>query len=218
MKGFNEIEVDLDKEQARQPEMTNEQIALTEKIINNIFYELKGMIPANSFSWTDKETVSRSKEQWFKTFVESSLSNIDLIENGLKKCRRLGLKYLLPPGEFVSYCTPEPSFLGAPTHAVAYKEAVRRSHPCYNDETWSHKAVYHSWIETGARALLDASGPYQIKEVRDIFFSKYDLALKMLSNGEKLREIPKLIDKPKLAMGVTKQGSDALSSLKKLLR
>jgi hypothetical protein len=99
---------------------------------------------------------------------------------------------------------------------VAYNEAVRRSYPGGSDEKWSHAVVYHAWFETGSRALNMATGSYQIKEMKDLFYANYDITLKMFAEGGKLRELPKLLNKPDFISVVTKEGTECLNNLKKM--
>jgi hypothetical protein len=176
-------------------ENTKEEVEeATATLINELFQMLRSIFPAFNQAWPTQEILDGSKREWLRAFMENGINNADKIKLGLDGLRLKTSPFIPTAGEFISLCVPKPEKLGAPTHAAAYAEAVRRSHPCYGNETWSHKAIYHAWHETGARAISGASGPYQIKEVRDIFFSKYDLALKMISDGEKLREIPKIVE------------------------
>lgn len=188
----------------------------TETVINNIFKSLKAIYPANGYAWDNQEVMDDAKNQWLLAFKENNLNDIELIKAGLSKCRASTLPFVPSIGQFIKMCEAEPKTLGVPTYNEAYNEAVRRSHPSCAGDPWSHAVVYHAWYQTGSRALNLASGAYQIKEMKDIFYSNYDLTLKMFAAGEPLRELPKLIASPKHKAQVTSKGSAALEALKNL--
>lgn len=110
----------------------------------------------------------------------------------------------------------DPIAMGLPTHMEAYKEAIKRSHPSSTGETWSNAVVYHAWNETGSRPLHTAYGSYQIKEMKNIFYSNYNVALKMFAAGEPLRELPKIENKHEDDRLVKSTRETALKALKAL--
>lgn len=186
----------------------------TENIINSIFKSLKAIYPANGYAWDNQEVMDDAKNQWLLAFKENNLKDIELIKTGLRKCRASSQAFVPSIGQFIKMCEIEPMTMGVPTYLEAYNEAVKRSHPSTTGETWSHAVVHHAWYETGSRALNGASGSYQIKEMKDIFYSNYDLTLKMFASCEKLRELPKLLNQPAFSFEVTSKGINALESLR----
>jgi len=186
----------------------------TESVINNIFKSLKAIYPANGYAWDNQEVMDDAKNQWLLAFQENNLNDIELIKAGLSKCRASSLPFVPSIGQFIKMCKAEPQALCVPTYLEAYNEAVRRSHPSATGETWSHAVVYHAWYQTGSRALNLASGSYQIKEMKDIFYSNYDLTLKMFAAGEPLRDLPKLLNTTEHDTQTTHVGAAALKAMR----
>lgn len=145
-----------------------------------------------------------------------ALIQLKKIQCGFDNLRTRTSPFAPTVGEFITLCVPKPAKLGVPTHAAAYSEAVRRSYPGGSDEKWSHAVVYHTWYETGSRALNMATGSFQIKEIKDLFYANYDITLKMFAEGGKLRELPKLLNRPDFKTEITQSGKDALNNLKKM--
>ena len=190
----------------------------TEAVVNNIFKSLKAIYPANGYAWDNQQVMDDAKHQWLLALKENNLNDINLIKAGLRKCRASTKPFVPSIGQFISMCEPEPETLGVPTHLEAYNEAVRRSHPSCAGEPWSHAVVYHAWYQTGSRALMTASGAYQVKEMKDLFYSNYDAALKMFASGEPLKTMPKLLEKCEKDTRPTVDGIAVLKSIADKLR
>lgn len=213
MKTFSECVKPVKQNDFNQEDPIDEKSA---EIVNYMFNRLESIVPSMKYTHDSTVSLGRIKKEFIYELRSNNITQMEVINFALNKIRAKGLKFIPTPGEFVSFCKPEPLSLGAPTHAAAYSEAIKRSHPSTKEETWSHPAVHHAWFETGSRALQDATGSYQIVEVRNIFYANYDMTLKMLASGEKLRPLPKLIAKPAHVKEVTSVGMSALEALRKI--
>jgi hypothetical protein len=185
-------------------------------LVNKLFLKIQAIMPAYKQAWADQEVLNEAKRQWLKALIKYDVLTSEKIDTGIENLIDLGSRFPPAVGEFIALCVPKPAKLGVPTHAVAYNEAVRRSYPGGSGEKWSHAVVYHAWFETGSRALNMATGSYQIKEMKDLFYANYDITLKMFAEGGKLRELPKLLNKPDFISVVTKEGTECLNNLKKM--
>jgi len=184
------------------------------ELINDLFIRLMSIHPAYKQAWPTQESFDGAKNEWMIAFIKHKINKQSQIEEGLDVCRDSGDRFPPSVGEFIEYCQPKLTSMGVPTYLEAYNEAIKRSHPAATGETWSHAVVYHTWYQTGSRALNMATGSYQIKEMKDMFYSNYDLTLKMFAAGEPLRELPKLLNKPEHDPQVTSKGAAALKAMR----
>ena len=188
------------------------------QLINNLFHRLQSLLPAFNQTWPNQEILDGSKRIWLEAFINNNINTAAQIKMGLDNLALRTNPFAPTVGEFMALCVPQPAKLGVPTHKQAYDEAVRRSYPGSSSSKWSHAVVYHSWFETGSRALNQATGAFQIKEIRTIFYKNYDLALKMFANGEQLRAIPKFLSEPEYKHEITQKGLDAFKKLKEITK
>lgn len=226
MKSFKEIYADksavnnkIQSNVVEKKQMTDGEIYKTERIINNIFEELKTICTGYGATWRTSTDVANHKIAWTKGFIKNNLSNPELIQNGLDKCHEIGLQYIPPFAKFLGYCTPNTKELGLPSHDDAYNEAIKRASPSSRGEQWSHAVVYHAYKKTGQRALFEPTDSYRILEIKKLFFANYDLTLKMFVNNEELDELPVLLTHQHQGkVEATVSGSSALSDMLKKLK
>ncbi|MDX2369711.1 MAG: replication protein P [Colwellia sp.] len=197
---------------------TKDQIEATEKLVNRVFAVLQAIYPANGYAWSNQSVMDEAKNQWLMAFIENDLTDSAVIKTGLKKCRASGSAFIPAVGQFISYCTPSPEDLGLPTHQDAYNEALKHSHPSSTNAKWSHPAIYHALVKTSRRALFEATGPIQIREMKKLFCSNYDFILQKFIDNEPFDEIPVLVTHQfPDNVPATSTGKNAISNLLKNL-
>lgn len=126
-----------------------------------------------------------------------------------------------PPAapQFRALClSRDPEAFGLPSEEQAYREACRRAHPAGPalEDAWSHPAVCHAALETGFNNLntlkADAS--------RKLFARNYDVACRMVMDGQPLKSIPLGLPDPYSVTSVRTEegGRQGLASLRAALR
>lgn len=116
-----------------------------------------------------------------------------------------------PPSapEFRRLCEgASPEAMGLPNEERAYREACRIAHPAA-DRSSVHPAVYHAACETGLYELANLSQ----EKSRRLFSRAYAVTVRMIANGEPLREIPKALPET-VSVRTPEVGRAALAALR----
>lgn len=81
-----------------------------------------------------------------------------------------------------------PEDFGLPSEDKAYREACRRAHPAGPalEGAWSHAAVCHAALETGFHNLTTLKA----EASRKLFARNYQVACRMVMDGQPLKAIP----------------------------
>jgi hypothetical protein len=137
----------------------------------------------------DKTRLRAEKTVWYRSFTTNNIFLLSQVKFGLKKLDSYA--YPNPPqlGEFKKWCCPTLEELGIPSIDYAYSEACKNSYPYEDKKTWSHPIVYHAWSMTGSHELNTLSKASSFP----IFSRNYDIASRMIMNGEGLKDIPKAL-------------------------
>ena len=184
----------------------------TATVVNKLFVELQSIFPSWKQAWPTDEALAAAKKSWIKGFMSAGISSLEQIRFGIHQCRKSGGDFAPSVGRFIRWCEPTPEMLGLPDAAKAYREACANSHPA-SDRQWSHPAVHHAACETGLYEL--ANMPEE--KSRRLFERNYSITVRMVMEGQPLREIPLAL--PKSVEVRTEQvGRAALEGLKKAVR
>lgn len=126
-----------------------------------------------------------------------------------------------PPSapEFRALCeNRNPEAFGLPSEDSAYREACRRAHPAGPalDGAWSHAAVCHAAVETGFHNL----GTLKAEASRKLFSRNYQVACRMVMDGQPLKAIPLGLPDPYSVSSVRTEegGRQGLASVRAALR
>lgn len=175
----------------------------TAKLINELFLEIKARCPAWPQSWPNLDIERRSKQIWLESLIKNKITNWEHVKIGLGKLRG---SFVPPIDEFISLCKPTMEDYGLPQPFEAFRECCHNAASIrYNDPvTWSHQAVYHAGSQTGLM---------EIEKLKDLFLINYEIACKIVFEGGRLKDLPKLIpNKPE----EKKDPEIALNSINKL--
>lgn len=132
---------------------TAEQLKNAALLLNIVFGELQVCFPAWQQAFPYQQNLNAAKELWLKEFVRRGISTHEQILWGLQQAREQKRPYWPSPGEFISWCHPDPIAYGLPSVAAAYAEACLLSRPGATHEAWSHAVVYAAACRTGFNLL-----------------------------------------------------------------
>lgn len=178
------------------------------KFINVIFKMIAAACPAFKNAWPDKETTNTAKQIWIGVLKQEGLTS-EQIHHGLGK-----IKSSFAPNvhKFVALCKPTPEELGLPPADIAYREAVRESHPT-SDKNWSHEAIYQAAKDTGMAELRLMSQEQGIRRFKE----HYERAIKSFMDGSLDTKLPKKLENREDQHIQTEIGKRQLAALKELL-
>jgi len=161
--------------------------------------------------WTASFGVSADQDHaWAATL--GGLTGVQ-IANGLAGLAARGDDWPPSAPEFRKLCEgASPEALGLPSEERAYREACRIAHPAA-DRGSVHPAVYHAACETGLYEL--ANLPEQ--RSRKLFSRAYGITVRMVIDGEPLREIPKALPET-VTVRTPEVGRAALAGLRQAMR
>jgi len=179
--------IDLSKiKQQREQEKEESLSPETAEVINWLFRELRSNFTAFKQAWPDKESYTQAKKTWLKAFVLAGINRIEQIKHGLNRCYLLANPFVPTPGQFISWCTPSTEELGIPSVEDAYGEACINSKAYNTEKKWSHQAVYHAYTMCNSYDLANLPRTNTFP----IFERNYDITVKMMLQGEPLKDIP----------------------------
>lgn len=152
----------------------------TINVINELFEDLKGLVPAHAYAWSDDRTIISSKKAWIRAFMYSKISDLSIINRGLNKLSVEGCNFMPSPGVFIALCKAEPEDVGAPDIDKAYQEASAKLHPSYgSNKNWSHPCVKYA-AQCYGRDILTGTQ----KETRSRFKELYLASCELYANGD----------------------------------
>ena len=181
------------------------------QVINLLFKELESIFPNFMRAWPTEEILETAKINWLLAFVEANVNSMRHLQIGLKKARHHPKSWIPSVGEFIQWCRPTLKDFNLPEPFVAYREACKNAYDLKYDEhvNWSHPAVYHAGCETGW---------FEIDKLEKLFLANYDMACKIVFEGGRLKELPKLITQEPLQKSSPETALNALKSIKDMLR
>lgn len=180
------------------------------QVINLLFVELKAIHPAWRSAWPTEQMENTAKRSWTKAFTAAGMCSIEQIRYGMERCRASGSPFMPSVGQFLDWCRPTPENMGLPSVDRAYLQACAASHPAA-DTSALHPAVWHAACEAGLYML--AHQPEN--KSRPVFERAYAITVRLVAEGEPLREIPKGLPAKATLPRNLKAGNDALANLKK---
>lgn len=196
-------------EPAQQPRSIDQGTAA---VVNRLFVELQAIFPAWKQAWPTDDALQAAKKSWIKGFMAAGINTLEQIRYGIQQCRASGGDFAPSVGRFVQWCQPTPEMLGLPSFGAAYREACRIAHPAA-DRSSVHPAVYHAACETGFYEL----GNLPEERSRKLFNRAYVITLRMVMDGEPLREIPKALPES-VSVRTEEVGRAALAGLRRSMR
>ena len=196
-------------EQLQQPRAIDQGTA---SVVNSLFAELQCIFPAWKQAWPDEDSLKAAKRSWIKGFMAAGINSLEQIRFGIQQCRKSGGDFAPSVGRFIRWCEPTPEMLGMPDSHKAYREACANAHPAA-DRKWSHPGVHHAACETGFYELANMSE----ERSRKLFDRNYAITIRMVMNGEPLREIPLALPET-VSMRTEEVGRAALEGLRKVVR
>lgn len=212
MKPVNELMASMSNVPSTEPGPAQQLDQGTARVVNSLFKELKSIFPAWKQAWPLDEDLKNAKKSWIKAFMAAGISNLNQIRFGIESCRALGSDFIPSVGKFIQMCQPTPEMLGIPSHDKAYAEAISNAHPSMvGSREWSHQAVYHAASQCGLHAL--STMPAEAS--RKVFDRNYDITIRMLVNGERLRSIPLALPGRVPGRSTPEVGIKALAMLRK---
>ena len=153
-----------------------------------------------------------AKRTLVKAFMAEGIKQIEQIRFGLQNCRKLGSDFAPSVGKFIQMCQPTPEALGIPSHEAAFAESVANAHPSMaGGREWSHQAVYHAASQCGFHAL----NTMKTEVSRKLFDRNYDITIRMMLAGERLRNIPLALPERVNGRVTAAIGNQALADLRK---
>lgn len=184
----------------------------TTDVVNSLFKELQAIFPAWRQAWPDDNALKAAKRSWIKAFMAQGINQLDQIRYGIENCRKLQKPFAPSVGEFIAMCQPTPETLGIPSHEAAYAESVANAHPSMaGGREWSHQAVYHAASQCGFHAL----NTMKAEVSRKLFDRNYDITIRMMLAGERLRNIPLALPDRVDGRVTAAIGNKALADLRK---
>jgi hypothetical protein len=184
----------------------------TTDVVNSLFKELQAIFPAWRQAWPDDEALKAAKRSWIKAFMAQGINQLGQIRYGIENCRKLQKPFAPSVGEFIAMCQPTPEALGIPSHDAAYAESVANAHPSMaGGREWSHQAVYHAASQCGFHAL----NTMKAEVSRKLFDRNYDITIRMMLAGERLRNIPLALPERVDGRVTAAIGKKALADLRK---
>jgi len=183
----------------------------TERLINELFGQLRAIYPAWKQAWTSESLYRSAKAAWTQALLDAGVSDWSLIERGLAWCRASGSDFIPSAGKFIQHCWPSPAELGAPEVEQAYREAHRYSHPAMvGHERWSHPAVYHAAIKVSRHSLQ----VMPLKATQQMFAEAYRAVLQRMACGEVLSEPPLALPADVKTKGDPAKANAALAAMR----
>ncbi|HHF7341073.1 TPA: replication protein P [Legionella anisa] len=156
------------------------------EVVNKIFVFFYAICRGFDKQYQDPKRLNVEKTQWVRAFMDIGFNTLEKVKLGIKKCRLESPINTPTIGQFVKWCTPSIDELGIPCLESAYEEACKNSSTYLTEKKWSHQAVYHAWKMCNSHDLRTLSK----KNTFPIFERNYDITVKMIMRGEKLKEIP----------------------------
>lgn len=184
--------------------------------VNVIFEQIKLICPGWGATWTNESVEKKAKKFWVKALLDANIRSDLEIQCGLHNTLKSGSSYCPPVGKFISWCKPDPEFMGLPSAVRAYKEACRRIHPAGQQRTWSHPAVFVAAQSVGAHELRTMSQ----EKSWPMFVRAYEIACSRVCAGEDLnKEIPRALPEQVPGCPAPKNvARDYMRKLKKMVR
>lgn len=187
------------------------------EVINGLFAELQSIYPAWKHAWPTNESLNAAKRTWTIAFVESGISSMDHVQQGLRQCRHHGSPWPPAVGQFLKWCKPEqatPESLGLPTVEKAFKNAAEAAYKAAStgcNSGFAHPVILHAARETGYSELINLPAIRSLP----LFERNYSIAARMFMQGETLQEIPKALTHSKpVAVKNKPLGNAALNAIR----
>lgn len=179
----------------------------TAQFINELFLEIKARCPAWPQSWPNPEIEKKARQVWMQEIIKHKTNNWEHIKKGIEKIKS---SFVPTIDEFIQYCKPSMEEYGLPQPFEAFRECCRNSSSIrYNEPvTWSHQAVYHAGSQTG---LLE------IEKYQELFLANYEMACKIVFEGGRLRDLPKLIPEQPKEISSPQTAFNAINTMKQML-
>lgn len=176
MKPANQLMATMGNLPAVEPRQPLQVTPQTAEVVNDLFRRLRGIFPAWRQAWPSTEALDAAKAEWIKEFADEGIRNLEQIEFGIQKCRKLKKPFAPSVGEFIAMCAPGPEDFGMPNVGDAWIEALMT--------TYSHEAVKLAAEATG---LFDLRGAKQEdKGLRARFERSYEIILRRAQAGQQL--------------------------------
>lgn len=153
-------------------------------IIDTVFSQLANIFPAWQHHWTSADQIASVKKEWVKAFFENDIDSIAKVKLGFVKARSCTNPFLPSPGEFVSWCKPNPEDMGYPSIERAKQLCI--THRAVSNLFLRPKPTRPLIVELFSRVdwhLMDAVFTQkQHKKAEDHFEKVY---LELISSGYK---------------------------------
>ena len=166
----------------------------TAKATNELFTDLCVIFPSflatikKSSPEDAKRLFNKTKKMWLDEMLEEKLTP-QMIELGLRKCRKSSTGFMPTVGEFVSWCKPTDEDLGIPSMDNAYTEACQHTRGKKAEE-YSHVIVYEAGKMTGFFELVSKSE----STMKPKFKEKYNHLREKLLRGEEIHIISNALE------------------------
>jgi hypothetical protein len=140
--------------QDRSPNMINSISEEAIDYVNQLFEIFEIHINAFNLFAKDIEKLELAKHEWVLCFQDAKMEKHQLLR-GIDKIRRVKMKYMISPSDFIELCMPTFEDIGAPSLESAFKEACEHSNPATWSSTWSHVIVKEAYKRTGNSQFLN---------------------------------------------------------------
>lgn len=141
--------------------------------LNQIFESLKATFPAWARAFPTPEALAEAKRQFTKAMAEAGITSSQQIAYGMQKARRQQMPFFPSPGQFISWCKPDPEDFGLPTLDQALMDVARHRS--------SHPAVV-----LAARATKWERQTLTAEEYRPVFEHAYEQLVRRIVAGDDL--------------------------------
>lgn len=111
MQNFNLTEFDKYKSTSNVSSLDEEK---TKQILNRLFIRFERIFPKFWIGINSQEHLNGLKDEWFECFQEAQLTDLRIIQAGLKKARQGQNEYLPKASKFIQWCFPSHEDLGFP--------------------------------------------------------------------------------------------------------
>ena len=166
----------------------------TAEATNSLFKELCVIFPSflatikKSSPEDAKRLFNKTKKMWLDEILEEKITS-QMIDLGLRKCRKSTTGFMPTVGEFINWCKPTDADLGIPSIDNAYREACQHRRG-KTVEQYSHAIVYEAGRMTG---FFDLTGKPETT-MKPLFKEKYLHLREKLLRGEQIQIIENAIE------------------------
>lgn len=195
---MSRIAHNLPEQYDEQPQL--EQVAL---IINDVFTRLLAAFPA-ALVGRDQDELDEIRRQWVMAFAENGITDLKLVDAGMRVARRQIKPFMPSPGQFVAWCKQEmrPFGLSVDDVMAEFKQWQRLifKYPSSEHYPWPQPVLYHICIELRRRSTDGQLSESELKVVAGEVLAYWE---KRVDAKQPVPPVRRALPKPKADHGPT---------------